>query len=110
MQKYMSTLAAALIVTVAGTGGLMSSADAVQAKTFTKHEHIDRDKCYRVKKVPATVEYNTMGELLREASTSWKGNLHKHGAQVRHKHNDAVYIQTRRIIEDQHTTLVPVSC
>lgn len=88
----------------------MTMTQDASAKKYTKHEHINKDKCYRVKKVAATVEYDTRGKLVREASRSWSGNMHKDGTIVRKKYNDPVYMTTRRVIEDQHYTLVSVSC
>jgi hypothetical protein len=98
-------LAAAIAV-----GSLGFSASIASAKTYTAHEYQNRDVCYRVKKVPATVEYNTRGTKLRDASRSWSGNLYKDGGKVVDRYNDEVYIQTRRVIEDQHYTLVPSKC
>ena len=110
MQKITSSVAAALIVTIAATGGMMVTTGSAEAKVERKWEHINRDECYKVKKVPATVEYDTRGELVRESSRSWKGNFHKHGSKVVYKYHDPVYKTTRRVIEEQHTTLVPTAC
>ena len=110
MQKITSAFAAALIVTISAAGGMMVMTSPAEAKIETKWEYTNKDKCYKVKKVPATVEYNTKGKLIREASRSWSGNMHKHGSKVVKKYNDPVYKTTRRVIEEQHMTLVPTSC
>lgn len=102
-------VAAAMIISSFAAAPVVFSSNA-EAKTYTKREHINRDKCYRVEKVPALVEYNTRGIKVRDASRSWKGNLHSHGSVVRDKYHAEVYIQTRRVVEREHTTLVPVSC
>ncbi|MEM6616582.1 MAG: hypothetical protein AAGA88_10550 [Pseudomonadota bacterium] len=85
------------------------STDA-EAKVTRVWEHTNKDKCYRVKKVPATVEYDTRGKLKHPAKRVWVGDSSKHGSKVIDRHVDAVYFQTRRVIEEQHTTLVPTSC
>lgn len=108
--KYMrKILLSAMVISSLGATPILLS-DTSEAKTYTKREHINRDKCYRVKKVPALVEYNTRGIKVRDSSRSWSGNFHKHGGVVRDKYHPDVYIQTRRVVENEHTTLVPVSC
>lgn len=104
--KITRVIAAAAIA----VSSLGFTATVATAKTYTKKEWQNRDVCYRVKKVPATVEYDTRGKLLREASRSWEGNMYKKGAKVVKKHHDPVYITTSRIVEDQHYTLVPTGC
>jgi hypothetical protein len=99
-----------LLAAAIAAGSMGFTASVATAKTYTKHEYQNRDVCYRVMKVPATVEYNTRGTKLRDASRSWSGNLYKHGGKVVDKYHDPVYIQTKRIIEDQHYTLVPSKC
>jgi hypothetical protein len=106
----MRNIAKVAMATAIAVGSIGFTATAVTAKTYTKSEYINRDKCYRVKKIPATVEYNTRGIKLRDASRSWSGNLYKHGGKVVDKYHDEVYIQTRRVVEDQHYTLVPTGC
>ena len=109
--RTLTNIALATALAVSGAFGTVAmSTGEAEAKTYTKHEYINRDKCYRVKKVPATVEYNTRGIKLQDASRSWVGNLRKHGAKVKDQYNDEVYLQTRRVIEDQHYTLVPTGC
>lgn len=104
------SLISAMTFAAAVTTPIMMSASPANAETYTTREHINRDKCYRVKKVPALVEYNTRGIKVRDSSRSWKGNFGKNGGIVRDKYNPEVYIQTRRVLEDEHTTLVPTSC
>lgn len=104
------SLLSAMTFTLAMTAPILLSVNSASAETYTAREHINRDKCYRVKKVPALVEYDTRGIKVRDSSRSWKGNFGKHGGLVRDKYNPNVYIQTRRVLEDEHTTLVPTSC
>ncbi|MBB4302073.1 hypothetical protein GGD81_001097 [Rhodobium orientis] len=85
------------------------STDA-EARTYTKSRYVNNDRCYRVKRIPQLVEVDTMGKLLRGSSRSWVGNAQRHGALVIDRYHDPVYIQTERVLEDQHVTLVPVSC
>lgn len=95
----------AIALTVAAT-----LATPVEAKIYTGTKFLNKDKCYMVKRIPATIEYNTRGIKVRDESKSWVGNFQKDGSKVKHKHNDAVFIQTSRILEDQHVTLVPSKC
>lgn len=83
---------------------------AAQAETFTKREFQNKDRCFEVRKVAALIEFNTRGIKLRSASRSWQGNMQRHGALVVNKHHDPVFIQTKRTLEEQHTTLIPVGC
>lgn len=91
------------------TSPAIISSDA-EAKTTQAWEYQKKDKCYRVKKVPATVEYNTKGKLKHPAKRVWVGDSSRNGSKVIDKHVDAVYFQTKRVIEEQHTTLVPTGC
>jgi len=109
MTNVFTKTAVAIAVAAGGTGVALTTGE-VEAKTITKWEYINRDKCYKAKRVPATVQYNTKGKLKKAASRVWVGNAQKHGAKVVDKYNDAVYFQTRTVIEDQHITLVPTKC
>lgn len=111
MKNMFVNSAAALAIAVA-TGGMavtLSTAPA-EAKVTQKWEYTNKDKCFKSVRVPATVEYNTKGKLKHAASRVWTGNPQKAGSIVRDKYNDAVYFQTRKVIEDQHVTLVPTKC
>lgn len=93
-------------------GGIVSlaSVSTSNAEIIIKSENINRSACYRARKVPAKVAYNTRGQKLRDASRSWHGNMQAHGSKVVDRYNDEVFIQTREVIEDQHMTLVRVPC
>ncbi|MCB1467133.1 MAG: hypothetical protein KDK08_08310 [Rhizobiaceae bacterium] len=110
LSKILSSAAAAAVFSSSLALGLAVSTDNAQARTYTKQKYFNRDKCYRAVRVPATVEYDTRGIKVRDASRSWIGNPQRHGAKVIDKYNDPVYIQTQRILEDQHVTLVPTGC
>jgi len=105
-----SNLLSALLIAVTAIGASVSFVGTAAAEVYTKREHINRDKCYRVRKVPAIVEYDTKGIKVRDSSRSWAGSFSRHGAIVRDRYHQEVYIQTRRVVEDEHTTLIPVSC
>lgn len=68
---------------------------------------IDPDPaCYDKVYVPATVQINTRGRLVSPERFSWEqGELQ--WQRVRHP---AVYIQTRKVIEQDHYTLVRAAC
>lgn len=99
----------ALVGSVA-LGGMVAAVATSEARTFTEDEYINRDRCFVAQRVPALVEYNTRGHHVASASRSWSGNPQVDGSLVVHQHHDAVYIQTRRVLEDQHVTLVPTDC
>lgn len=101
-------LAAILAATTVATA-VGFSFDA-EARTFTGDRYVNRDKCYKVQKIPQLVEYDTKGIFVRGASRTWKGNLRKGGSIVTDKYNDPVYIRTVRVLEDQHYTLIPTGC
>ncbi len=101
-------LAAALAVTTLTTA-VGFSFDA-EARTFTGDRYVNRDKCYKVEKIPQLVEYDTKGVFVRGASRSWTGNMRRGGSIVTSRYNDPVYIRTTRVLEDQHYTLIPTSC
>lgn len=102
--------AAALLIGVSDFGGTALYSSVANAETFTVRRHVNNDRCYRARRVPATIEVNSKGILLKGAARSWEGNMNRHGAKIRNKYHDPVYIQTERVIEDQHMTLVPVPC
>ncbi|MCB1439377.1 MAG: hypothetical protein KDJ63_06335 [Nitratireductor sp.] len=104
--KKAVALASAFAISAVSLGVVGSAS----AKTYTKSEYINRDKCYIAKRIPATVQYNTRGVKLRDASRSWVGNAQRHGAKIIDKYHDPVYMQTRTVVEDQHVTLVPSKC
>ena len=104
---YNTFLAAAFSGAIATT---MVFVPDVEARTYTKSKWFNKDKCYVVKKVPALVEYDTMGELVRDESRTWIGNMRKHGSKVRDAHQAAVYKATSKVLEDQHYTLISTSC
>lgn len=92
---------------IAAAALLAVGAGAASAEVYTVREAQSRFvACYERVYVPATIEVNTRGELVREQSEGWEtaGN---HWNRVR---NPAVYIQTRRVIESDHYTLVRKSC
>lgn len=103
-------LFSAILLAVTTVGVSVAVPGTASAEVYTKREHINRDKCYRVRKVPAIVEYDTKGIKVRDSSRSWTGSFSRNGAIVRDRYQQEVYIQTRRVVEDEHTTLIPVSC
>ncbi|GGK35049.1 hypothetical protein [Salinarimonas ramus] len=97
-----------ILKTVAATAAaLLVGTVAAQAETYTVREAQSRYiACYERVYVPATIEVNTRGELVREGGEAWQtsGN---HWNRVREL---PVYIQSRTVIEPDHYTLVRKSC
>src|SRR5690606_39179665 len=98
------------LATIVAGGAMSTSIDTASAEVFTRREAVNRDVCYQARRVPATVSYNTRGIKLKDSSRSWEGNMQRHGSKIRDRYNDEVYIQKEEAIEDQHMTLIPVSC
>jgi hypothetical protein len=98
------------LATLVGGGSLLASTSAANAEVIMRKERINSDVCYQARRVPATVAYNTRGIRLSNASRSWTGNMQVNGGRVVDKHNDEVFIQTRKVVENQHMTLVQVPC
>lgn len=105
-----STLTRYAVVGTVALGGMSAMIASGEARTFTEDEFINRDRCFVAERIPALVEYNTRGELVQNSSRSWVGNPQVSGSLVVDQHNDAVFLQTRRVLEDQHVTLIPVPC
>jgi hypothetical protein len=104
------TMSYVAMATVVSGVSMLASANVASAEVYTRKEQINRDVCYQSRRVPATVAYDTRGIKLKDSSRSWEGNMQRHGGQVRNRYNDEVYIQTRKVVENQHMTLVPVPC
>lgn len=62
--------------------------------------------CYRKVYVPARIEVNTRGVLVRAASREWEVN----GDTWAYVRNPPVFIETRRVVEPDHFTLVAADC
>ncbi|MGD1887989.1 MAG: hypothetical protein ACFB01_12885 [Cohaesibacteraceae bacterium] len=99
------TLAGSLVL-----GTLAATTSVTQARTVTVNEHINNDRCYEARRIPALVEYNTRGRLVATSSRELVGDMKEENARIVDRHNDAVYVMTREVVEDQHVTLIPVEC
>lgn len=92
---------------VAASALLALGATSAMAEVYTVREAQSRYiACYDRVYVPATIEVNTRGERVREASEAWETG----SSQWNRVRNPGVYIQTRRVIEEDHYTLVRRSC
>lgn len=85
-----------------------SIAPAVSAKTYTVTGYPNRDTCYVVKHIPATYEVNTKGIKVRGESSGWSAIVP--GTIAKHSTSPAVYIQTKKMLEADHYSLVPSGC
>lgn len=94
------------LVALAGAASFSVTADA---KTFKKHVVEDHDKCFLVEYVPSTYLYNTKGKKVSGPSKSWIGDIVDGGVVIKRR-NPAVYIQTRKLLEQDHYTLIPQGC
>jgi len=110
MKRKISTVTAAIAVTIASLVGLSAVPGVATAETYSARKYVNRDVCYRARKVPGTYVYDTRGIPVTGESRSWSGNMQSNGAKIRNRWNAPVFIQTERMVEDQHVTLVPVPC
>jgi hypothetical protein len=82
-------------------------ASSATARTYLVDETQSRFiACYHREYVPAVVRVNTRGKLVQAAYNSWDVN----GDQWNYVRNPGVYIQTRRIVEPDHYTLIGNDC
>lgn len=82
-------------------------AGAAYAGTYVVEEAQSRYiQCYNRVYVPSKVLVNTRGKLVRRYSQSWEIA----GASWNYVRNPATFIQTRRVIEPDHYTLVTTGC
>jgi len=80
---------------------------AANAGTYVIEESQSRYiACYNQVYVPAKILVNTRGKLVRPYSQSWEVA----GGSWNYVRNVPVYIQTQRVVEPDHYTLVPSSC
>ena len=100
MQKTAILIALAL----AGT----SIIQPVFAKTYTVTGYPNRDTCYIVEHVPATYKVDTMGIKVKGEGSGW--NTIAPGKVAKFSTTPAVYIQTKKMIETDHYSLIPTGC
>ncbi len=77
---------------------------AATAETYVVRERVNRVlACYNRVYVEARVLVNTRGRLVRQQADSWEVT----GDRWLRVREPATFIQTRRVIEPDHYTLVP---
>ncbi len=85
----------------------IASCGAAQADTYLVRETVSRYvACYDKVYVPATVEVNTRGKLVRAESRGWETSPDRWD----YVRSPAVYIQSRRTVSPDHYTLVARPC
>ena len=94
------------LTTVATVVAFSVSADA---KMYTKYVTENNEKSYCVQYVPSTYVYNTRGKRVAGESQSWVGTI-ADGETIVKRRNPAVYKTTRRLVEQDHYTLVDGHC
>lgn len=77
-----------------------------QGSNFPRYAYEPEVSCYDKVYVPAIVKINTRGRLVSPESFAWEQG----DTQWRRVRHPAVYVQTRKIIEADHFTLVPAAC
>ncbi|HDZ73332.1 MAG TPA: hypothetical protein ENH55_11290 [Aurantimonas coralicida] len=97
------------LISVAAAVSTLALSVAADAKTFTRKVVENNDKCYLVEYIPSTYIFNTKGKKVSGESRSWVGNI-ADGAVIIKRRNPAVYIQTRKLLEQDHYTLVAQGC
>jgi len=95
----------AILMTLAA--GLTTWCGAANAGTYIVEESQSHYiACYDRVYVPAKIAVNTRGKLVRPYSQSWEVS----GDSWNYVRNVPVYIQTRRVVEPDHYTLVSGAC
>jgi hypothetical protein len=83
------------------------AATAAEAGTYIIEQSQSRYiSCYKRVYVPAKIEVNTRGVLVRAPSKAWEVG----GDTWAYVRNPPVYIQTTRVVEGDHYTLVSGDC
>jgi hypothetical protein len=99
-----------IMKTILGVGLLAAAtllAGSAMARTYNVDESPSRYiACYNKVYVPAVVQVNTRGRLVRAPSNAWEVA----GDKWDYVRNPGVYIQTRRTVEPDHYTLVSSGC
>lgn len=70
---------------------------------------LPRHSCYRVTYVPALYLVDTRGKLVKPERVVWEGDI-ADGSEVRRKRIPATYLQTRKLLAEDHYTLVRIPC
>jgi hypothetical protein len=86
---------------------IVCATTAAQAGTYIVEQSQSRYiSCYKRVYVPAKIEVNTRGILVRPPSKEWEVG----GDTWAYVRNPPVFIQTERVVEPDHFTLVSGGC
>ena len=81
----------------------------VSAATYTVNGSTIKRTCYQNVYVPATIEVKTNGTLVHKSAPITIGN-HRPGTVIEYTSSPGVYMETRKVLEAEHISLVPVAC
>ena len=95
-----------VLLTLIAAAGAVSFAGTADAKWYKKEVDERGAKCYLVEYIPSTYKYNTRGKLVQHGGTSWEGDI-VGGNKIYHRRNPAVYITTKKLVEQDHYILGP---
>ncbi|MEX6505493.1 hypothetical protein [Jiella sp. M17.18] len=98
-----------VLLTLIAITGVVSFSATANARWYKKDVDERGSKIYCVEYIPSLYKYNTRGKLVTGESTTWSGEI-ADGAEIRHRRNPAVYITTKKLVEQDHYTLVPGPC
>jgi len=93
-----------VLLTMSALAAAVSFSATAEAKYYKKHVDERSAKCYVVEYIPSTYKYNTKGKLVTGESTTWSGEI-EDGGKVYHRRNPAVYMTTKKLVEQDHYTL-----
>jgi hypothetical protein len=95
------------LVVLSVAAAAVTMASPVSARTFVVESSPSRYiACYDREYVPARVLVNTRGRLVKRASRGWEIA----GERWDYVRYPGTYIQTRRVVEPDHYTLVSRGC
>jgi hypothetical protein len=100
--KLLSAALLALSVVAAAVPQVSAATYTVSGSTITK-------TCYKNVYVPATIQVKTNGTLVAPSASVTIGD-HTPGTVIQFTSSPEVYMETRKVLEAEHISLVPVPC
>ncbi|MEF2552864.1 hypothetical protein VQ042_16095 [Aurantimonas sp. A2-1-M11] len=98
-----------VLFSISAVAAVLAFSVKADDKTYKRHISESNEKAYCVEYVPSTYLYNTRGKKVVGESRSWVGEF-ADGATIVKRRNPAVYKTTRKLVEQDHYTLVEGPC
>ena len=98
-----------VLLSISAIAAVLAFSATAEAKKYKRHIAENNEKAYCVEYVPSTYIYNTRGKKVVGESRTWVGDF-VDGATIVKRRNPAVYKTTRKLVEQDHYTLVEGAC